>query len=229
MKMMRLPAMWTTNIVALLFGVGMYAIFAFLPEFVQTPKSAGYGFGASVTESGLLILPMTVALFFFGLASGPMTRRFGSKLVLLTGTIIGVVPFFLLASAHDALWEIVLATALVGASFGLAFSAMPAIIVAAVPADQTGVANGMNANIRTIGGAIGASAMASVVTSGARHGVPRVAGYVHGFEMLGGIALVAALASLLVPATRRGSEPPELLHAEMAIVAGATLAGDEPV
>jgi EmrB/QacA subfamily drug resistance transporter len=227
MKMMRRPALWTTNLVALLFGVGLYAIFAFLPEFVQTPRSAGYGFGASVTESGLLLLPMTVALFFLGLASGPLTKRFGSKLVLLTGTIIGVMPFVILSSAHDAVWEIVLSTALLGAGFGLAFSAMPAIIVAAVPAEQTGVANGMNANIRTIGGAIGASAMASVVTSGARHGVPQVAGYVHGFEMLGAIAVVAALASLLVPGTRRGSEPPELLHAELAILAGGTLAGDE--
>ena len=35
---MRLPAVWTNNLVALLIGVGMYAVFAFLPEFVQTPN-----------------------------------------------------------------------------------------------------------------------------------------------------------------------------------------------
>jgi EmrB/QacA subfamily drug resistance transporter len=231
MQMMRLPVMWTTNLVALLFGVGLYAIFAFLPEFLQTPRSAGYGFAASVTESGLLILPMTVAMFVLGLASGPLTKRFGSKLVLLAGTVIGVVPFVILTTAHDAVWEVVVATSLLGSGFGLAFSAMPALIVAAVPAGQTAVANGMNANIRTIGGAIGASAMASVVTSGAVHGgLPRESGYVHGFEMLGVVAIVAALAGLLIPGnqrTRRGSGPPELLHTELAIVAGATLAGDE--
>jgi len=123
-----------------------------------------------------------------------------------------------------------LATALLGAGFGLAFSAMPAMIVAAVPAEQTGVANGMNANIRTIGGAIGASVMASVVTSHSLHGVPRESSYVHGFEMLGAIAIVAAAAGLLVPGnrrTRRGSGPPELLHTELAMVPGGTLAGDE--
>ncbi len=38
MKMMRRPAVWTNNLVALLIGVGMYATFAFLPEFVQTPS-----------------------------------------------------------------------------------------------------------------------------------------------------------------------------------------------
>ncbi len=35
----------------------MYAVFAFLPEFLQTPTSAGYGFGASITRSGLILLP----------------------------------------------------------------------------------------------------------------------------------------------------------------------------
>src|ERR1700712_3571940 len=49
MQMMRLPAVWTTNLVALLFGAGMYAAFAFLPGFVQANRSqVGYGFNASV-------------------------------------------------------------------------------------------------------------------------------------------------------------------------------------
>lgn len=58
LRVMRLPAVWTTNTAALLCGAGMYAIWSFLPGFVQTPSSAGYGFGASVTAAGLLMLPM---------------------------------------------------------------------------------------------------------------------------------------------------------------------------
>lgn len=38
LKMMRTTAVRTNNLVALLTGVGMYATFAFLPEFVQTPR-----------------------------------------------------------------------------------------------------------------------------------------------------------------------------------------------
>ena len=85
MRMMRIPAVWTTNLVALLFGVGMYAAFAFLPEFLQTPPSAGYGFGVSITQSGLILLPMSVAMFVFGIASGRLTSRFGAKAVLVAG------------------------------------------------------------------------------------------------------------------------------------------------
>ena len=39
-----------------------------------------------------------------------------------------------------------------GVGFGLVFAAMSNLIVAAVSPAQTGVASGMNANIRTIGG-----------------------------------------------------------------------------
>jgi len=77
MRMMRIPVVWTTNLVALLFGVGMYATFAFLPEFLQTPAAAGYGFGLSITLSGLILLPSSVAMFIVGIASGRLTRRFG--------------------------------------------------------------------------------------------------------------------------------------------------------
>ena len=58
MRMMRLPAVWTTNLVAFLFGACLYSALAFLPEFLQTPASAGYGFGASVTASGFFLLPL---------------------------------------------------------------------------------------------------------------------------------------------------------------------------
>ncbi len=233
MRMMRTPAVWTTNLVALLFGVGMYATFAFLPEFLQTPSSAGYGFGASITASGLMLVPMTVMMFLLGLVSGRLSIRFGSKPVLIVGSLISVIPFFILAFYHSHRWEILLATALLGTGFGLAFSAMSNLIVAAVPPQQTGVASGMNANIRTIGGSIGAAVMASIVTSGVRAGsLPHNSGYVHGFFMLGIATILAALAGVLIPRIQGDHPTPqalheEMLHAELAIVPGGTLAGDE--
>ena len=69
MRMMRLPAVWTTNLVALLFGAGMFGVYAFLPQFVQMPRSTGYGFGASVTGAGLLMLPMLVTMAVAGVLS----------------------------------------------------------------------------------------------------------------------------------------------------------------
>ena len=233
MKMMRIPAVWTTNLVALLFGVGLYSVFAFLPEFLQTPKAAGYGFSASITESGLIVLPMAVTMFVFGTVSGPLSTRLGARSVLITGSLVSVPAFVIMAFVHADIWEIVLAMVLLGAGFGLAFSAMSNIIVDSVPTNQTGVASGMNANIRTIGGSIGAAVMASIVTSDALpSGLPKEAGYTAGFAMLAVALLLAALAGILIPKTHHlrdahQQEQASMAHAELAIVAAGTVVGDE--
>jgi EmrB/QacA subfamily drug resistance transporter len=229
MNMMRRPAVWTNNLVALLIGVGMYATFAFLPEFVQTPSAAGYGFGASITKSGLMLLPSAITMFMVGMVAGRLARSLGGRTLVVAGCVIGSGALFILAFAHHHEWQIYLSNALMGIGFGLVFSAMSALIVAAVPPSQTGVASGMNANIRTIGGSIGAAVMASIVTSQLEpSGLPREAGYTTGFAVMAGGLLVAALASLLMPSARRGqSAAGELDHAELAMVAAGTVSGDE--
>jgi EmrB/QacA subfamily drug resistance transporter len=209
LQMMRLPAVWTTNLSAFLFGIGLYSAFVFVPEFVQTPASAGYGFGASITESGLFLLPQLVAMFVLGLISGRLASRFGARAVLIAGSTLSVIPFVMLAAAHSQRWEVYVAMGLLGTGFGLAFSAMSNLIVHAVPAKQTGVASGMNTNIRTIGGSIGAGVMASIVTAGlASGGVPKGSRYTYGFTVLAVTTGLAACASLLVPRVQRAPAVP---------------------
>src|SRR4029079_19569842 len=53
MQMMRLRGVWTTNLAGFLIGFGMYSSFVVIPQFVQTPASNRYSFGASVTAAGL--------------------------------------------------------------------------------------------------------------------------------------------------------------------------------
>ena len=228
MQMMRRTAVWTNNLVALLLGVGMYATFAFLPEFVQTPSAAGYGFGASITRSGLMLLPSAVTMFFAGMFAGRLTRRLGGKALVVAGCAIGSAAMAILAFAHGQEWEIYLSTAIMGIGFGLAFSAMSALIVSAVPPSQTGVASGMNANIRTIGGSIGSAVMASIVTSQLEpSGLPQASGYTTGFAVMAAGLVLAALAGLLIPSALGRRPGGELEHAELAMVAGGTVAGDQ--
>jgi len=236
MRMMRLTAVWTNNLVALLIGVGMYAVFAFLPQFVQTPTSTGYGLGLSITGSGLILLPSAVTMFLTGMTTNSLARRVGAKTVVIAGCVIGVGSMAILAFAHGSTWELYLAEAIMGIGFGLVFSAMSSLIVNAVPAAQTGVASGMNANIRTIGGSIGAALMASIVTAHlAPDGLPVEAGYTRGFALLGVALVVAALAALLIPRARATlpamgatNDVDEPEHAELGLLAAGTLVGDKP-
>src|SRR5947209_10234357 len=70
MRMMRIRGVWTTNTVAALLGFGMYASFLLLPEYVETPTRAGYGFGSSVTGAGLFLAPSTLAMLLAGAQTG---------------------------------------------------------------------------------------------------------------------------------------------------------------
>ncbi|MEV0624034.1 MFS transporter [Nonomuraea sp. NPDC050404] len=212
LRMMRLPPVWITNLVALLFGAGQFALFAFLPQFVQTPGGAGYGFGSTITEAGLLLLPMLITMFAAGLISGRVEAGFSSRAQLVTGSALSVLAFTALALVHDAPWHVAVAAAVFGAGLGLVLSSMTNLIVTNVPADQTGAASGMNANVRTIGGAIGTAVVGSIVTASPRPGgLPDETGYSNGFLLLAGISVAAVTAALAVPSRRRnaGDTPPQ--------------------
>jgi EmrB/QacA subfamily drug resistance transporter len=208
MRMMRLPAVWTANLVALLFGAGMFSVYGFLPEFLQTPASTGYGFGASVTDAGLLMLPMLVTMAVSGSLSGPIAPVFGVKAQLVWGSACSVVACAGFALYHDRPWQLGVAGAVFGLGLGLAYSSMTSLIVQNVPAGQTGVASGMNANIRNIGGSIGTAVVSSIITAHPRpDGLPHESGFTHGFLLLALTSAATVALALLVPSARRKAEP----------------------
>lgn len=200
MKMMRLRGIWTTNLVAAFVGFGMFASFGFLPQFLQTPPSAGYGFGASIGESGRLLLPSAVASFLVGFWTARLIHVFGARLVIVTGTLLNAVAFVSMALFHDATWQLYTATTIQGVGSGLVFSSLAGVVIASVPREQTGVASGMNANIRTIGGSIGSAVMAGIVTARiGPTGLPVEGGYTIGFAILGAAMVLAAVAAGMIP------------------------------
>jgi MFS family permease len=214
-RMMRIPAVWWTNISAALFGFGMYSIFLVVPEFLQTPPSAGYGFGASITKSGLVLLPQSGAMLVAGILTGRFAARFGSKVPLVAGSIFSGAGMLLPAVAHGSEGDFYASMALVGLGIGFAFSAMSNLVVEAVPAGQTGVATGMNANVRTIGGAIGSTVVASIITSSISGGLPSEHGYELSFIVLGaGLALAGVAAAFVPSLARRAATAHELQGAE---------------
>jgi MFS family permease len=204
MRMMRQTAVWTTNLVALLFGASMFSVLTFLPQFIETPSSAGYGFGSSVTVAGIIILPMLMAMAVGGMISGPIHQRVGFKAQLGWGSAFLGAGSLGFACWNGSVWQVAVAGAVFGLGLGLAYSAMTSVIVAAVAPEQTGAATGMNTNIRNIGGAIGTAVVTAIVTGSAGSGAfPTAAGYTAGFAVLAVTGAVAVVFSLLIPSVRR--------------------------
>ena len=101
MSMMRIRGVWTTNLTAFLLGAGMYSSFIIFPEFAQLAKSTGFGFGASVVDSGLYLLPSALAMGLLGSFAGRFARRFGSKMALVIGSGITASAFLWFAAVHS--------------------------------------------------------------------------------------------------------------------------------
>ncbi|MET0438454.1 MAG: MFS transporter [Devosia sp.] len=203
MQVMRLPAVWTTNLVALLFGAAMFSVWAFVPQLIQVPASSGYGFGASVTQAGWIILPMLVTMALAGTLVGRLEKRFSFKSQLSMGAALVSLACAGFAFLHHDIWQLTLTSAVFGLGLGLAYSTMTNIIVQSVPPTQTGVATGMNANIRTIGGAMGTTIMTAIVTAHRQpDGMPVEEGFVTGFATFAVVALIAFLVTRLLPNPR---------------------------
>jgi EmrB/QacA subfamily drug resistance transporter len=201
MRMMRLRPVWTTNLAALVIGFGMFASFVLVPQFVELPRSTGFGFGASVTEAGIFMVPATLGMLLVGPVSGRLSATVGSKVPLVLGALVSCLAFVVLAAAHGSSWEIYVAMLVMGVGIGFAFGSMANLIIESVPAHQTGVATGMNTIVRSIGGAIGSQVSAGIVTATlASSGLPTERGFTIAFVVAAGALAIGVVVALRVPA-----------------------------
>jgi len=207
MRMMRLRGIWTTNVAAVLTGFGMLGAFVLVPQLVELPRVTGFGFGGSVTEAGLFLLPATLAMLIVSPLAARLAERTGSRLNLILGMAIMAGAFLILGLAHSASWQILLAMTLVGIGIGFAYAALANLVVEAVPPGQTGVATGMNAVMRTIGSSLGGQITASVIAAQvALSGLPLESGFTLAFLICAGAMTLGVAAGVLVPGREAARE-----------------------
>jgi MFS family permease len=236
MRLMKLRGVWATNLVALILGFAMFGTFLLVPTLLQLPAATGYGFGKTVSQSGLFLLPTVVGMVVFGPLAGSLARHFGPKLPMFLGAVAVVVAFTLPALSHAAIWQVLLSGVLTGAGIGLAFAGMSNAIIESVPAAQTGEASSVNTIARTIGSSIGTAVIAAVISShSTARGLPTNDAFTVGFWVCVGVAVLGVLAALALPSARRRHEqavavgvddlPPEPVELHLPHHTGATPRG----
>lgn len=125
-------------------------------------------------------------------------------MTLALGTAIIAVGYVIRIMDSSDLWLIILGATVCAIGTTLAYSALPTLILRAVPAGQTASANGVNVLMRTIGQAVCSAAVAAVLVhhtslvGGAP--LPTLHGYLLAFAMAGTVAVVACAAALSIPA-----------------------------
>ncbi|WP_433222254.1 MFS transporter [Dactylosporangium sp. CS-047395] len=207
MRLMALRGVWATNLVALIFGFAMFGTFVLVPTLLELPAATGYGFGKSVSEAGLFLLPTVLMMLVFGPLAGLLDRRFGPKVPMTLGAIAVTAAFALPAVGHGEIWQILVSGLFTGAGIGLAFAAMSNAIIESVPATHTGEAASVNAIARTIGSSIGTAVIAAVIASNTTaRGLPTDSAFTKGFWLCTGVAVIGIVAALILPSARRRHE-----------------------
>lgn len=192
-----------SHVAALLTGFAFYANSLVTAQLVQTPKAAGYGLGLSIVATGLCLLPGGVTMLLLSPLSARISAARGPRITLALGAAVIACGYAVRIADSRDLWMIIVGATVVATGTTLAYSALPTLILRAVPASQTASANGVNVLMRTIGQAVSSAAVAAVLVhhSSPVGGVPVPAlhGYLLAFAMAGAVALVACAAALSIP------------------------------
>lgn len=154
-----------TNVASVLVGFAMFANFLSSTQQVQMPVESGYGFGLSVVETGLILLPNGILMVLLSPVAATLIRRFGPRAMLIAGAIVMAAGFVMRSFLHATLLEVVVATGVSSVGMVLAFAAMPTLIMRSVPITETASANGLNTLLRAIGTS-SASAVLAAIFSG---------------------------------------------------------------
>jgi MFS family permease len=203
------PQVLMTNIATVFIGFGMFGSFILIPQLVEAPTSTGYGFGYTATQAGLVMLPAALMMLVAGPISGIAGARIGNKFPLALGGLLAGIGLFGMALMHETILPIILWNVVSSMGVGLAFAAMPNLIMEAVPMSRTGEATGFNALIRSVGSSLGSQVVASILTAGilVGTGLPGDDAFTTAFLVAAGISILAGVMALLIPSTGHSHQP----------------------
>jgi MFS family permease len=177
-----------------------------LPILVMTPRALGKSYGFGVDATGLAVFTATagVATVVVGFLLGAIIKRTGPKLPVLVGLILSVIGALFLAYLHEQRWQVMLGFALLGITQALVISAIPSMVIAAVPRDVQGISAGMSGTTQSLGGAVGPTvgfAILAAHVGSVEAGQPIYAnsGFVYAYLLAGLLAVAAIVVALAVP------------------------------
>ena len=182
------------NVAGMMTGIALFASFLTVLQYVQAPPEVtGYGFGATVLEASVVyLLPGGVAGILLAPFAGRFVTRVGALPTLIGGASFGIAGFTLLAFLRDRPWQVILAGLLTQLAVTVAYAALPALVVQAVDAEETGVANAVNSIARAVGQALGSTVAVTLIAAGLdpATGFPRAIAFTE-VALIGGIASLA--------------------------------------
>ncbi|WP_455353646.1 MDR family MFS transporter [Streptomyces sp. SYSU K217416] len=150
------------SVIGFLTGFVMFGAVLFLPLFQQSVQ------GASATNSGLLLLPLLLAMMVVSLIAGRVTTNSGKyKIFPIVGGALMVAGLFLLAQMDTGTSRLTsgIYMALLGAGMGFLMQITMLVAQNSVEMKDMGVASSSATLFRTLGSSFGVSIMGAIFTT----------------------------------------------------------------
>ncbi|MFC9683251.1 MFS transporter [Streptomyces sp. NPDC056948] len=218
-----------TNLASIAVGFAMFAMSLVIPQLLQLPEATGYGLGESLLVAGLTMAPSGLVMMATAPVSAALSKAKGPKITLMVGALIVAAGYGLNIALMSELWHFVLVTCVIGAGIGFTYGSMPALIMSAVPASETGAANSLNTLMRSIGtstaSAVAGVILAQMTTPFGQTALPSQNGFKVVLAIGAGAALLAFVVASFIPRQRVGAPGGEESGGEESGVEGVGLEG----
>ncbi|MGW7305707.1 MFS transporter [Streptomyces sp. NPDC054835] len=197
------PQVLMTNAASVLVGFSMYAQSLVIPQLLQLPEATGYGLGQSMMAMGLWMAPAGLMMMALSPLGAKLSAARGPKVTLAVGSLVIAVGYLSSLLLMGSTWGLLVVTLICNTGVGLAYGAMPALIMGAVPQAETASANSFNTLMRSIGSSVSAAVigvvLAQLTIDLGGHALPSETGFRVALLIGGGVALAAAAVAALIP------------------------------
>jgi EmrB/QacA subfamily drug resistance transporter len=150
------------SVLNFLIGMGMFGGLAALPLYLQIVK------GATPTQAGLMLLPMTAGIMAGSIFSGQMIARTGRyKIFPVVGSMLLVLGLLLVSfvGVDTPLWQTMLIMTVFGLGLGGNMQPLVLAVQNAVPPRDMGVATSSATFFRQMGGTLGTAVFLAILFS----------------------------------------------------------------
>ncbi|MFF2052640.1 MFS transporter [Leifsonia sp. NPDC058194] len=203
-------AVLLTNLASVAMGFALFASNVVFPQLLELPTATGIGLGLSLVVAAMVLAPSGLAMMAMSPVAGRLERIRGPKPLLVAGAAVIAVSYGAALLFHAEFWQILIVNILLGIGVGLGYAAMPALIMRAVPASETGAANGLNALMRSLGTSVAAAVVGAILAQSVTtvHGVvgPSESGFMITLALGLGAAVLCVILAAFIPHPKKGAE-----------------------
>src|SRR5262245_36034333 len=157
--LLRHPIMTRTLVVVFLVGFALFGAIAFIPLFVQSVM------GGTATQAGQVLTPLFLGWVVMSIVGARLTIRMGYRVAAIGGSVLMTMGFvgLTMLTAHSSRAMLLASCTVLGAGMGTQMLSLLLAVQHGVDRSRLGLATSLNQFSRSVGAAVGVSAMGAIM------------------------------------------------------------------